>query len=145
MPNIQISMLAIGIAVVAHFILGYIWFTPLFGKAWAKEVGITKDTPGVKSAMMQGMVFMLIGNFLMAWVLSHNMAAWNPISWGLPPSEISPTVSALMAATYTWLGFYFPVDLGSVAWEMKSWKLFCITTGYHLAALVVVALILANF
>jgi hypothetical protein len=46
------------------------------------------------------------------------------------------------AAFFTWLGFYLPVDLNRVAWEMKSWKLFFINTGYHLVALVVAAFIL---
>ena len=32
-------MVAVLIAVVANFILGFLWYTPLFGKAWAKEMG----------------------------------------------------------------------------------------------------------
>jgi hypothetical protein len=38
---------------------------------------------------------------------------------------------AVVAAFFTWLGFFFPVDLGSVAWERKSWKLLFINTRYH--------------
>ncbi len=144
MPNIHINMLAIIIAVVANFILGFIWYTPLFGKVWGKEMGfdMTKKPPA--SAMIKGMIFMVLGNFLMAWVFAHNMAVWNPVTWGLAPSPMSPMANAFMAAVFTWLGFFFPTDLGTVAWEMKSWKLFFINTGYHLVSLVIVALILAN-
>lgn len=30
MPNIQINFVAIFVAVFANFILGYLWYTPLF-------------------------------------------------------------------------------------------------------------------
>ena len=142
MPNIEINYLAILIAVVANFILGFIWYTPLFGKVWGKEMGFDMTRKPPAGAMMKGMIIMVIGNFLMAYVFAHNIAAWNPVSWGLAPSEISPTVNALTAAFFTWLGFFLPQDLNTVAWEMKSWKLFFINTTYHLLALIVVALII---
>jgi hypothetical protein len=143
-PNIHINMLAVVIAVVANFILGFIWYTPLFGKAWGKEMGfdMTKKPPA--SALVKGMIFMVIGNFLMAYVFAHNIAVWNPVTWGQAPSAMSPAQNAFMAAVFTWLGFFVPQDLGRVAWEMKSWKLFFINTGYHFIALLVVAMILCT-
>lgn len=145
MPNIELNMLAIVIAVVANFFLGFIWYTPLFGKVWAKENGFDTSKGAPAGAMIKGMVFMVIGNFFMAWVFYHNMAVWNPVTWGLEANpDMTPTATALSAAIFTWLGFYFPTDLGTVAWEQKSWKLFFINTGYHLASLLVVAFILAN-
>lgn len=142
MPNIQLNMLAIGIAVIAHFVLGFIWYTPLFGKRWGREMGYDPNEKPKSSEMIKGMVFMLIGNFFMAYVFSHNMAAWDPRSWGLPPSPMTPGKTATMAAVFTWLGFYFPGDLGSTVWDRKSWTLFFINTGYHLVSLLVVAFIL---
>lgn len=144
MPNIHLNMMAILIAVVANFILGFLWYTPLFGKVWGREMGFNMDQKPPSSALIKGMVFMIIGNFLMAWVFAHNIAAWNPLSWGLPASPVPPSMNAVMAAVFTWLGFFVPTDLGTVAWEMKSWKLFFINTGYHLASLLLVALILCN-
>jgi len=142
MPTIEINYLAIAIAVVANFFLGFLWYTPLFGKAWAKEMGfdLTKKPPA--GAMVKGMVIMIIGNFLMAYVFAHNIAVWNPVTWGLPASEMSPMSTVFSAAIFTWLGFFVPMDLNTVAWEMKSWKLFFINTSYHLLALIVVAMIL---
>jgi hypothetical protein len=142
MPTIELNYLAIAVAVVANFILGFIWYTPLFGKAWGKEMGfdMTKKPPA--GALAKGMIMMVIGNFLMAFVFAHNIAVWNPVTWGLPASEMSPMSTAFSAAFFTWLGFFVPTDLGTVAWEMKSWKLFFINTGYHFLALLVVALIL---
>jgi hypothetical protein len=143
-PNIHINYIAILIAVVANFVLGFLWYTPLFGKAWGKEMGFNMEEKPPTSDMVKGMVFMVIGNFLMAYVFAHNMAVWNPVTWGLEPSAASPSVEALKAALFTWLGFYFPNDLGSTVWEKKSWKLFFINTGYHFFNLLVAAMILTN-
>ncbi|HLG35590.1 MAG TPA: DUF1761 domain-containing protein [Bacteroidia bacterium] len=143
MPNIDINILAVLIAVVANFILGFIWYTPLFGKAWGKEMGYSADKKPPAGALAKGMIFMVIGNFLMAYVFAHNMAVWNPLTWGQAASTMSVTETAFSAAFFTWLGFYFPGELGRVAWESKSWKLFFINTGYHFASLLLVAMILA--
>src|ERR1044071_9095683 len=112
MQNFELNWLAIAIAVIANFIFGFLWYTPLFGKAWGKEMGfdMTKKPPA--SALIKGMVFMVIGNFFMAWVFAHNMAVWNPVTWGQAPTLMSPAQSAMMGAIFTWLGFFFPVDLG---------------------------------
>jgi hypothetical protein len=144
-PQIHINMVAVLIAVVANFILGAVWFMPLFGKAWAKEMKI--DMTGPKppaSVMAKGMIIMVIGNFLMAYVFAHNIAVWNPVTWGHPASTMSVAGTAGMAAFFTWLGFYLPQDLGRIAWENPSWKLFFINTTYKFLSLLVAAMILVN-
>jgi len=82
---------------------------------------------------------MVIGNFFLAYVFAHNIAAWEYV----PGMDVMPNVAKVAnAAIFTWLGFYLPVDLSAVAWENKSWKLFGINTGYHFLMLVVAASIL---
>ena len=85
------------------------------------------------------MIFMVIGNFFLAYVLAHNIAAWSYV----PGATEMSTVSNIMSSTiFTWLGFYLPVDIGVVTWEKKSWKLFGINTGYHFMMLLVASVIL---
>lgn len=139
MEDFKINMLAIGIAVVANFIFGFIWYTPLFGKIWGKEMGFDPNVKLPSGALAKGMITMLIGNFLMAWVFEHNMVAWSFVP-GM--AAMPPIVSALNSGIFTWLGFYLPVDIGTVFWENKSWKLFFINTGYHLGMLLIAAMIL---
>ncbi len=138
--ELKINFIAILVAVVANFILGFIWYTPLFGKAWGKEMGYDPNEKPDNSVMMKGMLFMIIGNFLFAWVLAHNMWAWSFVP---EVKNIGPLTSAINAAIFTWLGFYLPGELGATVWEKKSWKLFSINSGYQLASLLVVAFILA--
>lgn len=135
-----VSFTAVIVAVVANFFLGFIWYTPLFGKAWGKEMGYDPNMKPQKSEMIKGMAFMVIGNFFFAWVLAHNMAAWKFVP---DMAGMSPFAYAANTAFFHWLGFFMPVQLGATVWEKNSWKLFAINTGYHLASLLVVAAVLA--
>ena len=144
-PNINISMIAVLVAVAANFVFGAIWYMPLFGKAWAKEMKFDPNGPKPPSSVMiRGMAIMVIGNFLMAFVFAHNIAVWNPVTWGQAADPKWGSQAACMAAFFTWLGFYLPQDLGRIAWESASWKLFFINAVYHFLSLLIAALILVN-
>lgn len=136
----KINMLAVLTAVVVNFILGSIWFMPLFGKLWGKEMGYDPNMKPDKSVMIRGMLYMVIGNFLFAWVLAWTMAGWQFIPGA---KEMGPMVNALNSAIFIWLGFYFPGRLTATVWENRSWKLFAINAGYDFVALLVVASIIS--
>ena len=148
MENIHVNITAIIVAVIANFVLGFIWYTPLFGKRWAKEHGFDMTQKPPSSALIKGMAFMIIGSFLTAWVFAHNMAAWNIVQLTPAPEGVehmppmTPMGNVMSSAIFTWLGFFLPVDLGRVAWERKSWTLFFIDTGYHLVSMFVMAIVL---
>lgn len=141
MEELHINIVAIMIAVVANFVFGFLWYTPLFGKAWAKEMGIDLSTGPKPTAaeMGKGLTLMIIGCFLMAYVFASNMGAWSYVPG---TQEMSKPVTILNASFFTWLGFYLPVDLNRVAWEKASMKLFAINTGYHFLSLLIAAIIL---
>lgn len=143
MPVIHINMLAVFIAVVANFIFGFLWYTPIFGKIWAREMRFDMTQKPPASALIKGMVFMVIGNFLMAYVFAHDIAVWNPVTWGQPALDASPFNLAAKGAFFIWLGYYLPVDLSNVAWEGKSWTVFGINTVYHFLSLMIAGAILA--
>ena len=141
MEEIQINYIAVLVAVVVNFFLGFIWYTPLFGKAWAREMGFDPNAKPSGGEMAKGMIFMIVGNFFFAYVFANNIAAWNYV----PGTYEAGIVTNVLSATiFTWLGFYLPVDIGVVTWEKKSWKLFGINTGYHFVMLLVTAVILTH-
>lgn len=144
MPEFTISFLAIAVAVIANFFFGFVWYTVLFQRTWAVEMGFDPDEKPETGPMLKGMALMVLGNTFLAWVFAHNIQVWNPVTWGLPDSGATPAMYAAMAAFYTWLGFFVPVLLSAVAWEKKSWKLFGINAAYHLLALMLVAMILTH-
>jgi hypothetical protein len=139
MEELGINFTAILVAVVANFFLGFLWYSVLFGKSWAKELGFDMTVKPPASAMIKGMIFMVIGNFFLAYVFAHNIAAWTFVPG---TKEMSPMMSIANATIFTWLGFYLPGDLSRVAWEKASWKLFAINTSYHFLTLLVAAVIL---
>ena len=132
MPAIEINLLSIILAVVVSFIFGFVWYTMIFGRIWAVEMGFDPDETPAKAAMLRGMGLMILGNFFLAWVFAHNLAVWDAQTWGVGPSEFSTMGRATTGALFTWLGFFVPVQLSAVAWEKKSWRLFCINSSYHL-------------
>ncbi|MFM7301206.1 MAG: DUF1761 domain-containing protein [Crocinitomicaceae bacterium] len=141
-PLIKLNFIAIGIGTLAFFFLGFLWYTPLFGKIWAKEMGFSRDMEVSKSFMIRSLLLNLFGNFLLAFVLSHNIFAWDARSWGHDSNFVGQGQAAAMSAIFTWLGFFLPQDLSAVTWQMKSWKLFFINTSYHLVGLLIVSMIL---
>lgn len=137
--ELQINYAAIVVAVVANFILGFIWYTPLFGKAWAKEMGFDTSIKPSAGQLAKGLTITIIGTFLMVYVFAHNIAAWSFVPG---TDEMGAGGTILNAAIFTWLGFFVPLDLERIAWEKGSWKLFAINGGYHLMTLLVAASIL---
>jgi Protein of unknown function (DUF1761) len=135
----QLNYLAIGIATVANFFVGFLWYTPLFGKAWAKENGFDTTGGAPAGSLAKGMIMNVIGNFFLAYVFASNNEAWNFVP-GM--SEMPAGMIICMSSFFTWLGFFLPVDLNTVAWERKSWKLFAINTTYHFVSLLVASTII---
>jgi hypothetical protein len=140
-PELPISMTAIGVTVVATFLFGFLWYTVLFGRAWATEMKFDMSVKPPASVMVKGMLFMVFGNFLMAYVFAHNNAAWSYVP-GMDQMSVGQNI--MTASFFTWLGFFLPGDLSRVAWERHSWKLFGINTVYHLLNLIIAAAILMN-
>ena len=139
MEQIQVNFVAVLVAVVANFFVGYLWYDPLFGKVWAKEMGYDISVKPPAGIMVRGMIFSLLGSFFLAFVFAHNIAAWSFV----PETKAMSPMSSLMSAVgFTWLGFFLPVDLNTIAWEGKSWKLFFINTAYHFVVLLVAGLII---
>ena len=136
----KINIIAILVSVVANFILGFLWYAAIFAKAWAIEMGYDPNMRPGKKEMIKGMIIMMIGNFMFAWILAFYLAGWKYIPGA---NEMSPLVTGVNSALSVWIGFYVPVHLGRIVWEKHSWKLFFINSSYHLVATIVVALILS--
>jgi hypothetical protein len=138
--ELRINIVAVLVAVAVNFVIGFAWYGALFAKAWGKEMGYDPNMRPDKKTMLKGMAFMVIGNFLFAWVLAFYLAGWQYIPGA---KEMSRVVTGINSAISVWVGFFVPVHLGRIVWEKHSWKLFFINSGYHLVATVVVAVILS--
>lgn len=139
MQDLGINYVAVLVAAVANFFVGFLWFSVLFSKAWVKEINLPTDSKPSAAAMVKSLLMNLIGCFFLAFVFAHNNAAWNFVP-GMDKMGSGGQIAN--AVGFTWLGFYLLVDLNTVAFEGRSWKLFFINTSYHFMMLLVSALIL---
>jgi hypothetical protein len=140
MNGLQINLYGVAIAVVAVFVIGFVWYGALFARAWGKEMGYDPNMRPDGKTMAKGMAMMLIGNFLFVWILAFYLAGWKFIPGMTGMSAVSYGVNSALSV---WIGFFLPVHLSRVVWERHSWKLFFINSGHHLVMAIVAALILA--
>ena len=138
---VQVNYLAILACGVASIVLGSIWYGPLFGKMWIKEMGWDKVDSSKQAEMKKGMYksysLSFIGSLIMAYVLSHALVF---ASAYLQTEGIS---AGLTAGFWNWLGFIAPVTMGNVLWGNQSWKLWMVGNGYCLIQLLIFGMILS--
>ena len=117
-PEISVNYLAVIVCVVVAMPLGFLWFGPLFGKAWAAGMGMNfEEKP---EGMARSMILYGVGSLLIAFVLAHSIAIWRPSTWNADATDAGSWLFALNGAIWTWIGFFVPLQLGRVAWEKLS-------------------------
>ena len=125
---------AIVVAAIVGWLLGWAWYSVLFGKQWMALTGHCPDkgskSDGMK-AMLWGFLATLVMNVVLAYVISL-----------IPNLTIAcgATAGALL-----WLGFIATTMIGIVLYERKPIKLFAINSGYYLVALIIGGLIIASW
>ena len=138
---VPVNYLAVFASVILSVILGTVWYGPLFGKIWTKEMGWTKEQmkkgAADKSAMMRSYMVQAVGSFIMAFVLAHSLIFAGTYL------NVSGVAAGLQVGFWNWIGFIAPVTVTSVLWEGKSWKLWFLTNGYYLVTLCVMGVLLA--
>jgi hypothetical protein len=136
--EIEVNFLAVLVAAVASMALGFLWYSPMgLGKPWMKLKGYTDES--LKSAQKEmgtlyGVSFVVA--LVTAFVLSHVMTLSQNF-YGYPEVQ-----TGLTTAFWMWLGFIMPVQVTAVIFGDKNWKLLAIDTGYQLASVLVMGLVL---
>jgi hypothetical protein len=112
------NLLAILVAAAAGFLVGGLWYGPLFGKIWMAENGFTEEE--LKKANMlkiYGLTFAF--SVLSAVFLGHLLAFFD-----------TNTRATLMISTGIALGYIVPAIGTNYLFARKSGKLFAIDAGY---------------
>lgn len=100
---------------LASYILGVLWYGPLFGKKWMQLSGFTKDS--MKDMPLTAPQAMGLG-FVNTFVLSYFVYVFI-VAFRFPDPN-----SALIIAFWAWLGFGVTTLASGPLWEGKSFKLF---------------------
>jgi hypothetical protein len=128
MPHIELNWLAVIAAAVSAFVLGGIWYGPLFKRAWCREAGIDPDTAPSHPARIFATAFgcSLLAALMFATFLGNEASAADGFGAGF--------VVGL---------FFVAMSFGiNYAFAQRSLKLWMIDAGYHIAQFSLYGLIL---
>ncbi len=132
-------MAVLGAAVIA-FIIGMLWYGPVFGKVWMRLKGITPE--GMKSMKMSGLVamgFMAVLTLIMMYVLAHG------IVFGIAFTGMGGIAGGMVGAFWYWLGFAVPFTSSSFLWEDKSWKLWAFDAAFYFVTFMIAGALFGAF
>jgi hypothetical protein len=125
----------IALSVVFSIMLGFFWYSVVFGKAWMKLMGMDPNAPKPSGAVMAKSILLGAFSSLLKAAIFYIFLEAAFLFKG-PSLESGLFVSALL-----WIGCSFPNELNRVAWEMKSWKFVLINGSYEALRLIGLALI----
>lgn len=131
------QILAIFTAALAAFVLGFLWYGPVFGKLWITLKEIPQaEVDAMKAKGMQAMLPNMIGNllmnFLMAGVLLYLFKAF----------DITTLYDACLFTGLGWAAFIVPSFFNAVLWEDRKLALYVFDIAYYLVVLTVMAAVL---
>lgn len=138
--NVEVNYLAVLVAAVVSMVVGFIWYGPLLGKQWMKERGLSASN--MKAAQKEmgklyGLSFVV--SLITAYVLSHVFFLSQNFF------DYSPLMGGLTTAFFMWLGFVMPVQVTATIFsDKKNWTLLMIDTGYQLAALLAMGVVIGS-
>ncbi len=121
--NYNMVYLEILIAAVAAFLLGFLWYTALFGKIWQAETGITDEVAKKGIALTHGLAFLMM--VAIAFFLSKYAE--------LHPDEDKNFLHGAFHAGQACLKYALPVMAIHYLYQKKSIKLYLIDALYILA------------
>lgn len=136
MNVVPINVVAILFAGIASMVVGFLWYSPvLFGSQWMKLSGFTKEKMA-KADMTKTYGLSFVMALVTAFILTHAevFASSYLGEKGL--------FLGVMTAFWNWLGFVMPVQLTSWMFEGKPFQLFLINTGYQLASLLAMGMLI---
>ncbi len=133
--DVPINYFAVLVSALIPMALGFFWYGPMFGKAWAHFAGISMDS--MQKAPPLNYAIMFVGALVMAYVLDHNLI------FAATYMRASGISAGLEAGIWNAIGFVAPAALGVVLWENKSWKLWAINVGYYVVSLSLMGIVLA--
>jgi len=132
-PTINYASLLL--AAVVTFMLGWVWYSFLFGRVWMKYSGVKCDK---KPKLQQMIVTLLSGfglNLLKLWVLQFVLIGMHAVTIGI----------AANVAVLVWLGFIATCAFAPVLWEKRPVQLYLINIGLELCTLLIAAVIFVGW
>jgi hypothetical protein len=129
MEAVSINWLSVLVAAISAFMVGGIWYGPLFGKAWMSAFNFTEEELAKRN---MGMVFGVA--FLLSLIAAINLEMFLG-----PEASIGFGTAAGFAAGLGWVGTFLGI---LYLFEHRSLKAWAVNAGYCTVALTVMGVVL---
>jgi hypothetical protein len=134
--EIIVNLWAVLACAIASMVIGSIWYGPLFGKMFTREMGMDQWSPEKQAAMKKKMGIMYFGQFIASLVMFYILGTF--IVWSAPKVDVG---FGMGVAFFMWLGFAVPLAFGNAIWGGK-FKLFWLSIGNMLITFLVAGAII---
>ena len=130
--SFQPNYLAVVVAALVGFFLGWLWYTPLFGKAFREARGIT-DQMAAEGQKDMGKTLGVIALSLlfMAWAIGVLATYTHLFNW----------MHGVKLGLLAWFGFAVPLTLIETVTSRRKMAAFYVDAGYWLVAMVLMGII----
>lgn len=128
----SINLWAVLIAALSAFVVGWLWYGPLFGKLWMKLNGFTpemlQDGKGLSMPLI--MILNYVATVLAAFAIAMFIGSEAEMSFGV--------FAGFMISVF-WIG---TSRLNDVLYERKPFKLYLINVGYYVVIYIIMGAVL---
>jgi hypothetical protein len=132
MLTFNLNWLAVIVSAIVSMAVGAVWYGPLFGKRWMKEVGFTQED--IESGQTWPLYLIAMLNSLcMTFVLA------NAIAW----AGVTGIGGGLLLGALMWIGFTGLTFAVNHAFEGRTIVHWAINSGMYLTSLMIAGVILA--
>jgi len=136
MATIHINLWAALVAGLINMVVGAIWYAPaVFGKIWARELGMKMDKPMGDKGMGMSYFITLLGALVMGYVTALLLGY----------GGAATATDGLMLGLWIWFGFAVTIPLNDVVFGKKTWTLYFLNAAYYLVILVINSILLATW
>ena len=133
--DIEFNWLAMVVAAILPLVTGFLWYGPLFGKAWMKESGMTEEkAKQMNPAKTYGLAV------VMAFMIA--MFIWPMVFLGgAPPDDLHGTEAFMtfkhgaLHGSMLAVFIVLPVFATNALFEQKSFKYVAINVGYWIVTM----------
>lgn len=137
MEQPRVQYLAVLVAAVIQFVIGWLWYGMIFQQAWIEATGVTME---MAQNMTGGQMAMTsIGSFVAFFIVYYVMAHF---VWY---TKSTTAKQGAQTGFWSWLGFVATTLLVNQLYTLKPFTLWLIDSGYWLVSMVVGGILLAGW
>lgn len=133
-----INIWAVVVSAIVSILVGSMWYGPLFGKMFMREMGMDQWSPEKRTAMTKSM------NKAYAMQFVASLVMFFVLAWYVVTSPHTGVFGGVANGFGIWLGFVVPLALGNAVWG-GNYKLFWLQIGNMFVTLLAAGAILGGW